>query len=178
MEKKLFGVLLMLSVICFAFALPSVSACHKSATLLSTGDGDNIMETGEVIVWHIQIYIANVGDELPLSDWTNVVVKDNFGAELELASVLTPSLGTSAISWTQGGSNQLRILWTVGNLPVNAHATLDFDIRTDHNPAGKQEYTSPGEYALNSGANMKCIVNGHQGSLTMDPIMVTILPQD
>jgi hypothetical protein len=36
---------------------------------------------------------------------------------------------------------------------------------TKKNPAGKQEYTSPGEYTLNSGPTAKWLdPEGHQGS--------------
>jgi len=178
MKKRLISAVLLMSVVFFAFGATSVSACHKDIYLISTGDGDAIIETGELIVMHVQIVVGNGGDQgIPFETWNDVLVKDHFGAEWELASPLTASQGSASYSIV-GGSDQLRIMWNVGTLEPNQIETLDFDIRTDHNPAGKQEFTTPGIYAINSGATMKCNINNVQYSLEMNPVYITVLPPD
>jgi hypothetical protein len=178
MKKGLCSAVLLMSVVFFAFAATSVSANHKDINLVSTGDGDTIIETGELIVMHVQIIVGNYGDQsLPLETWNNVVVKDHFGAEWELASSLTASQGSASYS-THGGSDQLRIKWNVGTVEPYTTKTLDFDIRTDHNPAGKQEFTTPGTYAINSGPNLKCKIDGVQYSLDMNQVYITVFPPD
>jgi hypothetical protein len=178
MKKRLSIAIVLISILCFTFGISAVSACHKDVSLISTGDGDMDIETGEEIVMHVQIVAGNYGDQsLPLETWEDVVVKDRFGAEWELASPLSASQGTASYS-TVGGSSQLRIIWNVGTIPTYTMATLDFDIRTDHNPAGKQEFTTPGTYAINSGPTLKCNIDGVQNSFTMNQVFITVLPQD
>ena len=58
---------------------------------------------------------------------------------------------------------------------ISVTATLIFEISTDLNPAGKQEYTSPGCYELNSGAVLKFTYNGKKYSAHTLPITVLVV---
>ena len=179
MKKKLFGTLFLLSVIGFAFGIVPAFACHKEAIIAYDQDRDGIVETGELCIWHITVVVANTGDEgIPTHTWTNTIVTDRFGAELELVKdnpsyPITYDRGPLTFE-TQGGSNQLRLTWNVGSLAPYERVQADFYVQTDLNPAGHREYTSPGQYIMNSGATVKCIVDGHQASLTMNPIQITV----
>ena len=72
----------MLSILGFSQFLATASACHKSAELVSTGDGDMIVEVGEESVWLTTIYLIN-DQGAPMTD---VVVTDKLGGELEIDS--------------------------------------------------------------------------------------------
>jgi hypothetical protein len=65
------------------------------------------------------------------------------------------------ILWT-GKSNKVHFTWIIGDMEADETRTIFLVIRTDENPAGKQEYTSCGTYELNSGAVVKAIVDGRQ----------------
>ena len=150
----------------------TANAWYKRAWLISTGDGDRILETGENIVWSITIYVYNDGD----SDMTDMVVTDNLGAEFEIDKIKKVTQGT--VDWyTKGKSEKVHLTWDVGTLLEGEGAWLSFRMSTDLNPAGKQEFTSPGEYWLNSGPTAKWYVNGKKHSEEIPPIMITVLPQ-
>jgi hypothetical protein len=87
---------------------------------------------------------------------TDVVVKDNFGAELDyVPDSVKCSQGTYEFMYKNGRSKKMYMTWNVGDLAPGEVATLEVIICTKPNPAGKQEYTSPGIYYLNSGATVK-----------------------
>ncbi len=68
------------------------------------------------------------------------------------------------------------LYWDLGNLENEAE--LIIKIATRKNPAGKQEFTSPGTYFLNEGAWLKCYDNSQQEYIEKgptDPIIVTVL---
>jgi hypothetical protein len=171
MKKKLLIAVLMLSIVGFVQFLDAANACHKTAELVSTGDGDMLVEVGEESVWLTTIYLIN-DQGAPMTD---VVVKDNLGGELEIDSFVWISKGDVTLI-TKGATNKIQLTWNVGDLALGEMAWLVFYVSTDTNPAGKQEYTSPGDYWLNSGPTMKYKIYGVQGSLEMPPIPVTVLP--
>lgn len=55
----------------------------------------------------------------------------------------------------KGKMGATHLTWLVGNLTGDAELTMR--IATRQNPAGKQEFTSPGNYSLNDGAWLKAI---------------------
>lgn len=106
----------------------------------------------------------------------DVVVTDNLAAELQIDDYST-TRGT--VSWyTTGKSEKVHLEWTMDNLPANWNAYLYLTVSTDLNPAGRQEYTSPGCYELNSGPTMKFMVDGSQQSIEMNSIMIEVLMPD
>lgn len=172
MRKKLwFG--LMLTILCiFTAAAPIAHACYKEADLMSTGDGDMIIEVGEEVVWMMHISTSNWWGT---DDFTDVVVKDNLGAELEIDRIVSVSHGTVDIRLT-GKSEKVHLTWYVGTLAPGERAHLYFEVSTDYNPGGKQEYTTPGWYELNSGPTAKYRVLGKRYSYEASNIWIEVLP--
>jgi hypothetical protein len=151
----------------------------KHADLISTGDGDLVIEVGEDVVWLMVIEVENT------LAWTmeDVVVTDRFGAEIEIDNFAPgdtiPATRGSASYFTKGKSDKIFLTWEVGDLAPGETAVLAFEVSTDTNPGkGKgeplQEYTSPGHYELNSGAVLKFIgehdylYSDHTASIEVD----------
>lgn len=146
------------------------------------GGDDNILNLGEKWYFWLDITVTN-NTFMPIN---NVVVKDNFGGDLELVwldNLAAPSptpAKKESITWgptTPGNSGTVQytgktdkahLFWTsVGTLDPGDTATLTVVVATDMNtgknknfPDGHQEYTSEGEHCLNSGATS-------QGSITL-----------
>ncbi len=101
--------------------------------------------------WWIQIQICTP------RTITNVRLSDRFGAEfgVELIAYSGGSSGSTPILSTQGKSQKVFLNWYIGTLNSGECATIILHVWTDHNPAGKQEFTSYGTYYLNSGAVAK-----------------------
>jgi len=176
MKKILLMAVLMLSVIGVAQFLDAANACHKTAYLISTGDGDMRIEVGEKIVWQLVIWIHNDPGVYGGSTLMDVVVTDNLAAELQIDDYST-TRGT--VSWyTTGKSDKVHLKWSMDNLPANWNAYLYLTVSTDLNPSGRQEYTSPGCYELNSGPTMKFTVDGSQQSIEMNSIIIEVLLPD
>ena len=118
---------------------------------------------------------------------TSVVIKDRFGAEIEIDDddPLTPEIDEVSIThgtWsftTKGKSEKVFLTWDIGYLNPGDTARLILLVSTDLNPAGKQEYSSPGIYELNSGATLKFIGDcGVQLSAYTNSIYVIVLPEE
>jgi len=81
------------------------------------------------------------------------------------------------IFWT-GRTHKAHFAWTIGPLASGANTGITIGVSTDTNPAGKQEYTSPGLHCLhelNSGATLKFIdPEDMQLSAVTDSIYVTV----
>ncbi|MFW9787546.1 MAG: vWA domain-containing protein [Candidatus Thorarchaeota archaeon] len=108
----------------------------------------------------------------------DVVIKDRFGGEIQIDEEVSISHGTWSFA-TKGKSEKVFLTWDIGALGSGETARLILLVSTDLNPAGKQEYTKPGVYDLNSGATLKFIDNcGIQLSAYTNSIIVTVLPED
>lgn len=168
--------LLLLAALCIlglSQAMSTVHACQKTAYFVSDGDGDGIIEVGEQVVWVLSIVISN---DLSTT-MTDVVVKDNLAAELAINMTFGFHKTKGSVSYyTTGRSEKVHLTWQVGDLAPGERVVLWFKVFTDMNPAGRQEYTSPGEYDLNSGPVMKYNVDGVQDSLELNAITITVLP--
>lgn len=81
-----------------------------------------------------------------------VTVSDNFGAEVAVTGI-TVSQGNFSTFLT-GASQKVHLDWNVGTVPAGGSAVLECIATTKLNPSGRQEYTSPGVYQLNSGAKL------------------------
>ncbi len=168
MKKKLAVFALALSVLCLTQASIAY-ACHKSVEEINDADGDGIVEVGEYVEFVFRIGIsAYLGD-----DWYNIVVEDRIAAELDIISIDFVSMG-SVEYYRNPGKNTgkgnsgkdkgaTELVWTVGDLMEGEGAQLYFTAATNFNPAGKQRYTSPGTYELNSGPVLKCNVGAPDG---------------
>jgi hypothetical protein len=123
--------------------------------------------------WELRIIISGA---TPNNSYEKVVVYDVLPAELEL---LEYELTQGTLTVTKKGKGKMgatHLYWDVGNLENDAE--LIIKIATRKNPAGKQEFTSPGTYFLNEGAWLKCFDNSTQENIEKgptDPILVTVL---
>lgn len=128
---------------------------------------------GTDVEWSMGITV-----ELP-DDWggdvENVVVYDRFGAEIEIEEPFPVCISQGTVSYTTKGKSEKAFLkWEIGTLSPGDTACLEILISTDLNPAGKQEYTSPGCYELNSGAVLKFTFEGKKYSAHTHPIIVQV----
>jgi hypothetical protein len=89
------------------------------------------------------------------------------------------NFGEFRIFWT-GNSCKVHFTWTIGGMTAGETATIYLVISTDLNPAGHQEFTSPGTAFLNSGATVKGFVEKakcgwRQVSAEADPIEIKVV---
>ncbi|MFO7618675.1 MAG: hypothetical protein R6W91_03345, partial [Thermoplasmata archaeon] len=110
--------------------------------------------------WELLITVTNTGGSAAF----DVMVKDVLPAELELLemkasignilSAEQPIEGTRATPAppTTLPMKSTHITWNVGTLEPGQAETLYLKVGTRLNPAGKQEFTSPGIYTINEGA--------------------------
>lgn len=111
-------------------------------------DGLDIVETHTYNEWTLEISVWNDGG----SNATDVVVHDVLPAELDLLSFTATD---GALDSQQNGRGQMgstSLTWNLDVLENGERAILTLVIGTTTNPAGKQEFTSPGTYSLNDGA--------------------------
>ncbi len=87
------------------------------------------------------------------------------------------SFGDFVVRWT-GNSVKVHFMWDVGPMDAGETKRIWLVVSTDTNPAGHQEYTSPGCYALNSGATVKAILasTGKQFSDETPGIRIRVFP--
>ena len=88
---------------------------------------------------------------------TNVRLYDRFGAEfgVDIVEYRGGSGGSPPVIRTKGKSEKVFLEWQIGTLEGGQCAAIFLHVWTDHNPAGKQEFTSYGTYEMNSGAVVK-----------------------
>jgi len=118
--------------------------------------GDNFIDLEEDFHWGFGVLVANTFTDCNMTD---VVVKDNFGAEIEIDdNVSIPSDDWSKLNIRETGkTNKIHLKWSIDDLEPGEEAELFLNISTDNNTAKrpKQEYTEAGDYDLNSGATLK-----------------------
>ncbi|MGQ0795413.1 MAG: hypothetical protein ACT4N5_04420 [Nitrosopumilaceae archaeon] len=134
-------------------------------------DGDGIIEVGEVITYTFHIIVSNNSGQ----NWTNVVVKDNFGGDLDVIDPLDPDVTLTL----KGKTAKESLSWNVGSLNDGQSEELVLTVVTDQNPAGNQEYTSCSYHDINSGATVKYKdENNKQQSASTGSITVSVLTED
>jgi len=172
-KKVLFGILMIFSIvipsvpIVFAYQTENGICFNVEKTIVC---GPTTVQTFTNVQWLIQIAVQ-IG-----ADADSVVVTDRLGAELEIDPPFPESITHGTATYTvQGGSDKVFLTWNIGHLNAFEQASLRFWISTDINPNGKQEYTSPGCYELNSGATLKFYVNGVKYSMSTPPLFITVV---
>ena len=86
---------------------------------------------------------------------------------------------TFKIIWT-GNSAKVHFSWTIGSMDEDEVKEMYLVISTDKNPAGHQEFTSPGITFLNSGATAKIMTQNRNDkwhsifSTSTPPIPITV----
>ena len=135
--------------------------------------------------WAVVIDIVN---PFPYN-MTDTVITDRFGAEIEIDDPFPYNITHGTVSYTtKGKSEKVFLTWEIGDLPPGETARLILLVSTDYNPGknnkypdGHQEYTTPGDYELNSGATLKFKDPDQemmQLSAVTDSIYVTVLPEE
>jgi hypothetical protein len=181
MKKNILAVVLTVMMLVMGFGLAAPAAFAQAdedgpltvvkevIDTVEYGDGDDIIEVNEPWWFMVQITVTNNGT----STVSNIVVKDKFGADLEVFSLFSPT-GTWSCSNHGGKADQPRITWNLGDLAASATTYMNVWAYTDTDPGGNQRYTSPCEHELNSGATAKGTYEGHKTSASSDPITVDV----
>lgn len=149
---------------------------HPCEELSKRVEGELTIKTETETQWKLIIEVTNTFTYT----MTNVVIKDRFGAEIEIDEPFPDSITHGTVSYTtKGKSDKVFLTWEIGDLLSGETATLTLLVSTDINPAGHQEYTEPGICELNSGATLKFIdpEQDVQLSAYTDSIFVTVLPE-
>ncbi len=181
MRKKLVMFGLLVGLLALTQVMSTVLACHKELVWIEDADGDGRVEVGEYVEFRMAILIRAYRGY----DWTDIMVYDRISAELDVdLGSFEASQGTVVHCAHLGrhGRGATLLIWDVGDLEASdipgEGASLYFTAFTNINPAGKQRYTSPGTYELNSGPTLKCIEDGHQYSEYLNSISITVHPAD
>ncbi|NYT12538.1 MAG: hypothetical protein GKC03_08345 [Methanomassiliicoccales archaeon] len=126
---------------------------YEGATLSKTADGPDVVIVNTNNSWEFTFIVKNNFDY----DMVDAILKDHFGAELDYIadSVMANLLTEYDISYSKGTMKQVRMEWSLDQIVEGEAFMLQMTVYTKLNPAGKQEYTSPGTYDLNSGATLK-----------------------
>jgi len=125
--------------------------------------------------WYIRITLENLWTEDGLED---VRLHDRFGAEFGV-EVVYYSHGTDPELTPHGKSAKIFLEWNIGALAAGETATLILHVWTDCNPSKggmvHQQFASPGEYYMNSGATVQANdpSTGRQFSTTSAQIKVS-----
>ncbi len=112
--------------------------------------GDNVVCMFTEVTWRV-VVVLRVLDENGVQ---NIEIKDTFPAEYEVERYVT-TMGDATVEPVGGGNSATRVEWEVEDLAYGETARLVMLIKTRLNPAGHQEFTSPGIYDLNPGVNAK-----------------------
>jgi len=162
---------------------------------------DNISDPYNVPINTCVVWIVTIGFQNSENyTMTNVVVRDHFGAELAGEPTTEVNVDVDFKTHSRGKgkkekdpfTSQYRIYWYVtyvsgdlenpetvdnsGEMLPGASEYIELYVWTDLNPSGKQSYTSPGDYTLNSGPTAKWLVypDGPQYSFGGDALAVHI----
>ena len=115
-------------------------------------DGTWTVPTGERVEWAVLWTIANASGQT-VSD---VRLGDNFSAEMDVDTrSISGSTGRADAQHVGGPHSATAVTWSIGTMPPGSSAQLSFRVGTGLNPAGKQEYTSPGQHCMDSGLTVK-----------------------
>lgn len=137
--------------------------------------GPRTVPTGTCVEWTFYIVVKNTSD----APMRAVELTDHFGAELDCLDYYDVDFVYGSPGWTFAQTTnkpgtQDRIRWTIDELGPLDRGLLVLHVATKCNPAGKQEYTSPGVYTLNSGATLKWLdTRGVKRSESTEPIEIT-----
>ncbi len=130
----------------------SVSTCPLRLIVVDGPTIEKILLEGNTTVpthtyeeWKIRILVTNGGIA------RNLTVKDTIPNEFDVDLNRTDASTGSYEFATGNGATKLT--WNV-SLEAGESAYLDMLVYTEENPAGKQEFTSCGRYALNDGAEI------------------------
>ena len=144
----------------------------KSVSFTDAGE-DEIINVGERVEFQNVVMVINPSQ----FNWDKTTMSDRFGAEINVSGCETTSPDTAPTTvtlTTKGKSEKEFLKWDIGTLLPGQSVLMICAANTDLNPAGNQEYSSPGEYEFNSGAVLKFFVNDKQRSFETGGISVVV----
>jgi hypothetical protein len=102
------------------------------------------------------------GQAVSVKDATDTVVATGTVDKGDMFKGTSGGINFDAIRifWT-GNSCKVHFMWTIGDMTADETEVIYLVISTDLNPGGKQEFTSPGTYFLNSGATVKAFIEAN-----------------
>jgi hypothetical protein len=149
---------------------------YEGPTLSKVADGPEVVIVGTNVSWEFTFIVKNNFDYAMVE----AVLKDHFGAELDFItdSVMCNLVTDQEVTYSNGKMKQVRLEWSIDQVAEGEAFMLQITVYTKLNPAGHQEYTSPGCYALNSGATLKWLDDrGKKHSLETGSIWVIAVPE-
>jgi PKD repeat protein len=152
---------------------PEPGALELSKTMIS---GDDEVFTHTYSEWTLEVTLSNPGG----SSVFDIVVSDVLPAEFDLIGYEL-SQGTLTVHKNHDKMNPTFLTWSVGTLRPGDDAVLTVTIGTTENPAGKQEFTSPGTYVINEGASAQGIDESTDEQISAGPteqITVTAIEEE
>ncbi|AIF70243.1 hypothetical protein PAP_09325 [Palaeococcus pacificus DY20341] len=123
-------------------------------------EGNTTVPTHTYLEWKFRILVTNHGIE------RNLTIKDVIPGEFGVDENRT-SASKGVYAFTPHGKST-HLEWNV-TLEAEESAYIDITIYTRKNPAGKQEFTSCGDYPLNDGATIK------EYDITSNSLVVTAI---
>jgi hypothetical protein len=165
---------------------PVVEFTKEIKSTTEGGDGDGILETGEKWEWVLRVELTNVsGETIHIGK-----VHDRVGGDLESGWILYYSpLGPLDV-YTRGKTEKVFYDFE-GDFDLADGATAYFEIwvspdkntgngngKNNNFPDGHQEYTSPGEHCLNSGAWFEGWIDDEYIEGSTEPVCVEVEEAD
>jgi len=157
---------------------------NQMTFLISTEDGDNVIEVGEEIIWTLIIIIKNTFDV----NMENLVLTDILPPQVSVCDILY-CRGDKPVDEKKGKkeTGSTHLTWEIGILEPQELAILDLTLCLNTKPAEEEQDSSPVHYKLSSGAKLKFTIqetglkyNVHAEKVEFDvpsvmPVMSTLL---
>lgn len=179
--KRLRGLTIFFVAAFFVVNLPVVVQAGltlEKTVVCSNGDGNLDLDeipVGMAVTCTYTITVCSVDGQTV----DEIVVKDNFSAELNVTGDATGvEVGAHR---GKKGRGATPVTWEVGQLTNDACAMISTLVTTTNtNPAGKQRYTSCGDFELNSGPTATGIdeATGDEVSVEGEPLVVRVINSD
>jgi hypothetical protein len=179
-ETEVCGVTLSKYILHSGYTLPAGGhECERYGTVYTYSGWVNSadetdLELFTIYEWWIRIRVC-ASDIDPAEKIEDVVLADRFGAEFGVCIVdyKGGDSGEEPEIYTKGNSEKVFLKWDIGDIEAGKCATIWLHVWTDHNPAGKQEFTSYGTYYINSGAVAKWKIGRTKYSAETGQLMVS-----
>jgi hypothetical protein len=146
---------------------------------IEAGDMDGVLETGETWIWELRVVITNVsGETIHIGK-----VHDRVGGDLESDWMQYTTVLGPLDMYTRGKTEKVFYDFE-GDFDLLDGASVNFkiwvspDVNTgtgNGKKPGKQEYTSPGEHCLNSGAWLEGWIGDEYFETSTNPVCVDVV---
>jgi hypothetical protein len=142
--------IIMVLVSGFAMGVPNPKEKQEEGMSLEMVkiSGDDEVFTHEYNEWKIKIIVTNLDE----TAYQNVKITATLPAEINCIGYLFTHGILEIIQHGKGKSGAKEVCWTIESIGARQKLTLELILSTTKNPAGHQEFTSPGEYTIIKGA--------------------------